>query len=219
MMENFVSPLEYSFTSESRAFCPECEFLKTRCLCSVLKTLNNHLHLIVLQHPSEQKHPLNTVRIMKKSFAKMSLFIGEDFSQHEALNDLIAHPENNCALLYPEMNSHILNSDSKTLKISHLIILDGTWRKAKKIYSLSQNLHELSKLRLIPEATSDYRIRKTPNENALSTLEAAALALKYLEPKLDTHTLLESFHSMIDYQIKRMGREIYQSNYLDKKKE
>ena len=30
-MEQFN--IEYNFTSESRSFCTECEFLKSRCLC------------------------------------------------------------------------------------------------------------------------------------------------------------------------------------------
>ncbi len=218
-MENLHSPIEYSFTNESRAFCSECDFLKSRCLCETIRLINNHLHLIILQHPSEQKHPLNTVRIMKKSFNKMSLLVGEDFSNDIRLNTLLNDPQNKCALLYPETGALTLNTDSKNAALTHLIILDGTWRKAKKMYLLSKNVQTLPKLRLIPEDHSDYRIRKSPNENALSTLEATVEALKLLEPKLQTDSLIESFKVMIDYQIKKMGREIYQANYLDKKKE
>jgi len=218
-MEQFNNPIEYSFTNESRAFCSECDFLKSRCLCETIRLINNQLHLIVLQHPSEQKHPLNTVRIMKKSFTKMSLFVGENFSNDLRLNTIINDPQSRCALLYPDMGAKILNSESKNPNLTHLIILDGTWRKAKKIYLLSPNVQNLPKLSLIPDDNSGYRIRKSPNENALSTLEAAVFALRYLEPRLMTDSLLDSFHVMIDYQIKKMGREIYQANYLDKKKE
>ena len=218
-MENLQIITEVSFTKESRAFCPECDFLKSRCLCSTLKVLNNQTHLIILQHPSEQKHPLNTVRIMKKSFQKISLLVGEDFSSDLKLNTVLADSSKYCALLYPEADATILNSCAPVPHITDLIIIDGTWRKAKKIYGLSQNLKHLPKLRLIPEQQTDYRIRKSTNENALSTLEAAASALMILEPRLETQSLLNSFHFMIDYQIKKMGREIYQNNYLDKKKE
>lgn len=210
--------LEYSFTSESRAFCTGCDFLKSRCLCETLKTIPNNVHLIVLQHPSESKHPLNTVRIMKKSFKEMTVMVGEDFSSDLKLNTLLCDPDNQFALLYPHSSSEILE-EKKTKPITHLILIDGTWRKAKKIFMLSKNLQSIPAIRLNPEEKSDYRIRKSPTENALSTLEASVEALKILEPKLDTSSALASFKKMIDMQIQKMGRTVYQTNYLDKKKD
>ena len=216
-MEQFN--IEYNFTSESRSFCTECDFLKSRCLCDTLKVIPNNVHLIVLQHPSETKHPLNTVRIMKKSFKEMTVMIGEDFSADLRLNTLLSEPNNSCALLYPGEEAVVLSSTESHKKITHLILLDGTWRKAKKIFMLSQNLHTLPSIKLALETTSDYRIRKAPSDQSLSTLEAAASALNFLEPDLDTTAAISSFQKMVDFQIKKMGREIYQTNYLDKKKE
>lgn len=216
-MEQFN--IEYNFTSESRSFCTECDFLKSRCLCDTLKVIPNNVHLIVLQHPSETKHPLNTVRIMKKSFKEMTVMIGEDFSADLRLNTLLSEPDNSCALLYPGEEAVVLSNTESHKKITHLILLDGTWRKAKKIFMLSQNLHTLPSIKLALETTSDYRIRKAPSDQSLSTLEAAASALNFLEPDLDTTAAISSFQKMVDFQIKKMGREIYQTNYLDKKKE
>ena len=209
---------EYTFTSESRSFCPECEFLKSRCLCDTLKTIPNSIHLIVLQHPTETKHPLNTVRIMKKSFKELTVIIGEDFTNDLKLNTLLCEPENEFALLYPGENSEVLKSNSER-KITHLILLDGTWRKAKKIFMLSKNLHSLPSIKLAPEDKSEYRIRKAPSEDSLSTLEASVEALHMLEPKLDTTPATLSFEKMIDHQIEKMGRVLYQTNYLNKKKD
>lgn len=210
--------IEYNFTSESRSFCPDCDFLKSRCLCDTLRIIPNNVHLIILQHPTETKHPLNTVRIMKKSFKEMTVLIGEDFTRDLILNTLLSDPNNECALLYPGEEATVLNTDTTSKKITHLILLDGTWRKAKKIFMLSNNLHNIPSIKLAPETTSDYRIRKAPSDQSLSTLEASALALQYLEPSLDTSAAILSFQKMVDFQIKKMGREIYQTNYLDKKK-
>ena len=214
-----VLNIEYNFTSESRAFCNDCDFLKSRCLCDTLKLIPNNVHLIVLQHPSESKHPLNTVRIMKKSFQGMTVLIGEDFSTDLKLNTLLCDSRNECALLYPGDNALVLNEQQTVKKITHLILLDGTWRKAKKIFMLSRNLHPLPSIKLAPATTSDYRIRKAPSDQSLSTLEACTEALRYLEPTLDTSSALLAFQKMVDFQIKKMGREIYQTNYLDKRKE
>lgn len=217
-MEQFN--IEYNFTSESRAFCPDCDFLKSRCLCETLKSIPNSTHLIVLQHPTETKHPLNTVRIMKKSFKEMTVLIGEDFSTNLLLNTFLCDQENECAVLYPEENSEVLNEENLSLKkITHLILIDGTWRKAKKIFLLSKNLHILPTLKLDPKDLSEYKIRKAPSEESLSTLEASVEALRILEPKLDTSSATLSFKKMIDHQIEKMGRVLYQTNYLNKKKE
>lgn len=211
--------IEYNFTSESRSFCPDCDFLKSRCLCDTLKVIPNNVHLIVLQHPTESKHPLNTVRIMKKSFKEMTVLVGEDFSNDLILNTLLCDPKNECALLYPGDEAKVLNADAPSQEITHLILLDGTWRKAKKIFMLSKNLHTIPSIKLAPETTSDYRIRKAPSDQSLSTLEASTMALQFLEPTLDTSAAILSFQKMVDLQIKKMGREIYQTNYLDKKRE
>ncbi|MBY0415032.1 MAG: DTW domain-containing protein [Bdellovibrionales bacterium] len=103
--------------------------------------------------------------------------------------------------------------------MTHLIVIDGTWRKAKKIFLSSKNLQPLPALSLAPTEESDYRIRKAPSENALSTLEASVMALNILEPKLDTTSATLAFKKMIDHQIEKMGRVLYQTNYLNKKKE
>jgi DTW domain-containing protein YfiP len=146
--------------------------------------------------------------------------VGEDFTNDLKLNTLLCDPENDCAVLYPDENSQILNEEAPAEKnITHLILIDGTWRKAKKIFMLSKNLHTLPTLRLDPKENSDYRIRKSPTDSALSTLEASIEALKVLEPTLDTSSATRSFKKMIDQQIEKMGRVLYQANYLNKKKE
>jgi DTW domain-containing protein YfiP len=66
-------------------------------------------------------------------------------------------------------------------------------------------------------ASSKYRIRSTSKKNAVSTLEAANLALKLIEPTLKTNALNNLFEKMIDFQIEKMGQDIFQKNYGKKK--
>lgn len=156
---------------------------------------------------------------MKKSFNEMTVLVGEDFNNDLRLNTLLCDPKNEFALLYPGDEAKVLDNNSPQKDLTHLILIDGTWRKAKKIFMLSKNLQTLPSFKLAPSEISDYRIRKSPSENALSTLEATVEALHFLEPDLNTTPAILSFQKMIDMQIKKMGREIYQTNYLDKKKE
>lgn len=214
---------EMTFTKQTRAFCDQCDFLKSRCLCDTIQSVHNQTQLVILQHPSETKHPLNTVRIMSKSFKNILIFKGEDFNQHQLLNEILANPENNVLLLYPGPQSQTLSQDNIQQKnqkpISHLIVIDGTWRKAKKIFLTSQNLQMLETCKLSQISSTEYKIRKAPTPDSLSTLEATVEALAIIEPQLDTSHALKSFHKMIDLQIQKMGREVYLNNYLSKKKE
>lgn len=202
-----------------RLKCPHCDFILSRCLCETLRPIDNATHLIILQHPSETTHALNTVKLMKKSFLNITLLIGEDFSDHEDLNSIIKNPLYSLALLYPTSKSSPLSKMSQPeIPITHLILLDGTWKKAHKIYTLSRNLHQIQSNKLELQKSGDYRLRTSHLEHSLSTLEASLLALNILEEKLDTSSLSQSFKKMIDFQIEKMGSEIYKKNYLYKKK-
>ncbi len=103
----------------------------------------------------------------------------------------------------------------KDIKV--LILLDGTWKKTYKIFSLSKNLHTLPRITFQENASSKYRIRSTSKKNAVSTLEAANLALKLIEPTLKTNALNNLFEKMIDFQIEKMGQDTFQKNYGKKK--
>src|SRR4051812_30786560 len=114
-----------------RAHCPVCEFILERCLCDVLRPIPNNIKLIVLQHPHEKNHALNTVRLMTKSFVNIKVFVGENFNDEKELIEIIK--KENVALLFPGGKAtHLLSSISAP--ITHLILLDGTWKKAKKIF-------------------------------------------------------------------------------------
>ncbi|CAM6125211.1 unnamed protein product [Calypogeia fissa] len=87
---------------------------------------------------------------------------------------------------------------------SQLIVLDGTWSKAKRIYFENPWLHSLPHYRLPTLQDSRYgRLRREPKPGFLSTIESIVLALQLLEP--ETHgleSLLSVFDSMIEDQMR-----------------
>lgn len=199
-----------------REVCPRCEFIVSRCLCESLRSIDNRTHLIILQHSSETDHALNTVALMKKSYQKFTLLIGEDFSDNSELNSLIQDKSNHVALLYPKDNSSLLTKGNSQA-ITHLILIDGTWKKANKIFRLSKNLQALPSFKLEVKNPSLYQIRQSQMEHSLSTLEASTHALELIEETCDTSSLVLSFKRMIEFQIEKMGRDLFEKNYLKKK--
>lgn len=109
------------------------------------------------------------------------------------------------ALLYPSEKAVELSQEMGTLLEgcpSHLIVLDGTWSKAKRIYFENPWLHNMRHFKLPPSAPSLYEgVRKQPKLGYLSTLESIIYALKILEPETEgLDGLLQVFDSMVEDQ-------------------
>jgi DTW domain-containing protein YfiP len=64
-----------------------------------------------------------------------------------------------------------------------LVIIDGTWKKAYRMFMLSKKLQGLPQV-CLPKSiacSGNYSIRKVAKKNALSSLEATCYALAMLE--------------------------------------
>ena len=110
----------------------------------------------------------------------------------------------NVGLLYPGNDAPVLTELPRSERPDQLVILDGTWHHAKSLVRDIPRLQTLPRYRLAPAAPGRYRIRREPNEHALSTLEATVAALGLLEPEtLGLDRLLAAFEQMIDAQIGR----------------
>ena len=71
-----------------------------------------------------------------------------------------------------------------------LVVLDGTWRKSRKMLQRNPLLQALPRLSLTPLAPSRYSVRKAHQPHQRSTLEAACAALAQLESDSDKFSLL-----------------------------
>lgn len=104
------------------------------------------------------------------------------------------------ALLYPTKQAFTLNGlEDINLEVKHLIVLDGTWSKAKKLYAENPWLKFLPHLKLDLDKVSLYgEVRLQPKAGCLSTLESIVYALKAVGDNLEgLDNLLEVFESMV----------------------
>jgi len=204
----------------SRAFCYQCRRAKVACLCGCIEKQPNDIKIIVLQHPDEVNNPKGTGIIAELGLQQYYKWVAEDFAQHKELIRFIAENAAQTAVLYPTEGANEISECSSTsdlINIKNLIVIDGTWRKAKKIWELQPLLETLRCLRLTSEQISNYRIRKVPKDGYLSTIESVVFALRALEGRQQAYQpLLELFTKMVDFQINQMGEETYRKNYADK---
>ena len=195
-------------------YCSQCGKSLKACICQWIHSLASNVELIILQHPSETKRPMGTARILTLSLSNSHYFEGENFTDHEALNQLLNQANTEHFVLYPgeqaiEAQASIGHRAGKL----RVILLDGTWKKAFKMWQLSTNLHHLPLLRLPDDLKGNYRIRKAPSANALSTVEAGYHILSILQPNQDFSPLIDVFEQMIQFQIDQMPQGVFEKNY------
>lgn len=199
-------------------YCSQCGKSFKACICASIVPLASSVELIILQHPTEEHRPMGTARILDLSLANSMRLVGEDFSQHAQLNALLSEPDVDHYVLYPSDVSRCaseLSTLSPAKKI-RIILLDGTWKKAYKMWQLSGNLHALPSVHLPKDLVGNYRIRKAPNENSLSTVEAGYHILSLLESTRNFQPLMTAFEQMIEFQIAQMPPGVFERNYLSK---
>jgi len=188
----------------ARDYCGKCQRPLPACICTLITDIDNDIHVIVLQHPLEVKQAKGTVTILAKSLNKCSVFIGEDFTQNTELHQLLSNYAQRTSLLYPSEHANIIGEPiiQENEQPKCLVLLDGTWKKAYRIFMLNKFLHELPHLTLPREIEGDYQIRKTNKGNALSSLEACTHALILLEGSYDKYQmLLNNFVKFNQFQL------------------
>ena len=203
-------------------YCERCKKAIKACICQWIQQLDAKTELWILQHPSEVKRAIGTARILTLSLPNARLWVGEDFSQHEEINQLLAEPGRRAWVVYPGEGALPISSlaeessgqgsDPKRT----LILLDGTWKKAYKMWQLSANLQQLPTVALDNADQGNYRIRKSPKSEGVSTVEAGYLALTALEGEGDKFApLIEAFNQMIEFQIQQMPEGVFEKNYRE----
>ncbi|QCI13914.1 DTW domain-containing protein [Pseudomonas putida] len=194
-----------------RPRCERCQRPLDHCLCPLIPALASRTRVVVLQHPSETGHALNTARLAALGLVNAELRIGEVFDD---LDELLATPRYRPVLLFPGEQAQELTTYGEADDVPLLLVVpDGTWRKARKLLYLNPLLEALPRVTLAQVAPSRYRLRKAPEPGALSTLEAVVQALNVLEQPAKFDGLLRPFEALIEGQIDAMGAEVFARNH------
>ena len=194
----------------SRIQCPRCLRPQTHCLCPLIPSLDSRTRVLLLQHPSEVNHALNTARLAALGLNNAELIVGEVF---EDLPGLLNQSGYRARLLFPGEDAQPMQACAVTEEPLLLVVPDGTWRKARKMLHLNPLLAALPRVTLAQGGVSRYRLRKAPGPGALSTVEAIVQALETLEAPTTFTPLLRPFEALIEGQIAAMGEETYQKNH------
>jgi len=196
---------------EPRPTCYTCFRPETHCVCNLVSPFQAHTNILLLQHPHERKKYYSTPKIVNRAITNLRMVRGLEFSPGYIESLLVGQ---NPYLLFPSRTavdcSEVALDDSSTV-----IVIDGTWDEAGKILFRNPQLRNYPCLTFKAPLRSNYRIRKQPKENYLSTLESIAYLLKInsearglTEATANYDRLLEGFDRMVTQQLQyfpRMG--------------
>ncbi|EMI52760.1 tRNA-uridine aminocarboxypropyltransferase [Rhodopirellula sallentina] len=190
--------------TQSARRCFRCFRPRRMCYCNAISPVQHRTSVLILQHRRERFHPFNTARIVHASLDRCELMTAYNVELAEQFAQKTLPPKT--GVLYPGRDAMLLDDLRPEERPEHLVILDGTWHQAKTLYRDIPRLQTLPQYRLSPASPGRYRIRREPNEHALSTLEATVAALMALEPdNQDLPRLLQSFDRMIEDQLDRQN--------------
>ncbi len=182
---------------DARAMCYRCGKAASVCICDAITAVANRTGVVILQHRHESRHPIGTTRIARLGLERVRV---DTCAPWEDNATLLASVPTDAMLLYPSPGAVRVDELAVEERPEHLIVIDGTWFQAKKIYDASPALQRLRAVTLPPGRPSDYRIRREPKRHYLSTIEAIVRALRVLEPETEG---LEGLHAVFSLMIDR----------------
>jgi hypothetical protein len=129
------------------------------------------------------------------------LHVGLHWRGSAALSRALSDPARPAALLYPGDGAVDVVASPPRGPVT-LVVVDGTWAQTKKVVRENPELAALPRYAFRPPAPSEYRIRREPRAEYLSTIEALAHVLGvFEEDPARFETLLAPFRAMVDAQL------------------
>lgn len=158
--------------------------------------VDNKVSILILQHPQEQDRVLGTARLIAATLADAKVVVGLSWRNlaHAVKEPAEAkdwgvlylgstHAKGQAPLVAVDRKGEPLADQAAGLAgLKGLIALDGNWAQAKALWWRNPWLTKLRRFVVVPDGPSLYGdLRREARPDAVSTLEAVALALQVLE--------------------------------------
>lgn len=192
--------------AEPRAMCGRCRRPVVVCYCARLPSLPTATRIVILQHPRERDVAIGTARMASLCLPSAELHVGVRWDGHAALARALGDAARPPILLYPGPDARDLLRAPPAGPVT-LVVVDGTWSQARNVVRDNPVLQALPRYAFGAPEPSQYRIRKEPSDEVVSTIEAIMYALGALEgDPARFRALLEPFRAMVDAQLDWQAR-------------
>ena len=181
--------------------CTRCRRPTRVCYCAALPTLATRTRIVILQHPRERDMPIGTARMAQLCLPEAELHVGMRWGESAAFANAINDPARPAILLAPGPTARDILRDPPLGPVT-LVVVDGTWSQAKVVVRDNPCLQDLPRYAFATPEPSQYRIRKEPRAEYVSTIEALMHVLGVLEGDPSRfRALLDPLNAMVDAQL------------------
>lgn len=175
--------------------CPRC--LLQQCLCAEIPVVATRTRIVIVRHHLEQHRSSNTARLAHLALPNSAIVDHGGFGGIAKLPDLTG-----AWLLYPLGEPMVATPAEPP---AQLVVLDGSWSQARRMYRKLPALRGLPILRLPDAPMAVARLRASPGPGQVSTIEAIAQALRLLEGEAHA-TPLERLFAVAVERARATGR-------------
>jgi len=161
--------------------CDQCLLPKADCVCAAKPAPSARSAFLFLMYTGEAYKPSNTGRLIADIAEQNYAFVWDRTQPDPELLALLQQPQFQPIVVFPQQYAaaeRCIDQVSTNGKIPLFIMLDGTWREAKKMFRASPYLDQFPVLGIQPEQASSYQLREAAHDHQLCTAEVAVEILK-----------------------------------------
>jgi DTW domain-containing protein len=195
---------EFNARGKSVLRCEYCQLAQKACICTWKPVGKISCEFILLMHREELFKPTNTGRLIADVFPDQTrAFCWSRTEPDPELIQLMRDPTRLPLIVFPdETRVHSFEKNAaENLPFSEMvsdrlvsfILLDGTWKQSGRMFHLSRWLDELSTFSLTDVRAGDYAVRKSHQQEYVSTAEAAAACLDAIGDSASADLLRDYF--------------------------
>ncbi|MDX2092323.1 MAG: tRNA-uridine aminocarboxypropyltransferase [Kofleriaceae bacterium] len=171
--------------------CPRCLFQQRVCLCEQIPTIKTQTRVVIIRHHLEKWRSSNSGRL-----AHLALPNSEIVDHGGAGGPATLPSLEGAWLVYPQGEPTFV---APAPPPQQLVFLDATWSQARRMYRKINALRGLPILRLPDAPMPAARLRESPAEGMVSTIEAVARALRLIEGEIPAAAL----EALFDLAVRR----------------
>lgn len=178
--------------------CNKCGLPQITCICGNAPKISTSSRIWIISTEREFYRPSNTARLLKLVNPNSTeIFLWERTQKPEKLIDYLNDDIYDTYLVFPvEDETQCSKVEYKsTGKIPAFVLIDGTWKEARKILRKSDYLNKLPRISLQPNFKSHYDLRRGAAEGNLCTIEAAVEVLK-INGEIGNSKVIDEFYNL-----------------------
>ena len=181
--------------------CAGCGLPPTLCACAELPELELPFDVVLIRHVVERSRGSNTGRLLKtlapRNVSLIDHGVPDAPIRETQLREAIGHRK--ARVLYPR-DEHILApgdlQPDDAGRRAILVLLDGSWRQARRMSRRVPGINELEFARLPEGKVTSWSLRRPRHAHMLCTLEAASRAVELAGSASAARAMIEALQSV-----------------------